>query len=1060
VRLIVTVVVCVLAPTVYTLLSLASVVPMTVPIFLGWLVWLQAVHVVAGVALWRRRATLSTRIKAALLSWGGLAVWYWLPAPVYFVLTMNLDELQVAWTALTFFWEVPVVGGAFVLAAQRLYPARARRGQDRDPALRYREVMRYPTLVAGLLFVFTLAGYALGTLQLRIFAALPPIEQVKNLSHGIVISLLLAVFYYLALDRMLEPARTRIAREAGVGVMVVRTVAGRILGVTLAVAISGFALSSLFVLQAFQVMVRESATTTLTRDLAQLAEAPDAGHQLGAVPRWGERGQLRLVHAGEALPAADFAPATRALVAGRSVGVVPDSRGDLKVVGVVDAQHLGGRLVGVIFLTDAYGPLRSAARFLVLAAVSVLVVTVGMLVFASRASTQAVRALSSAVRRVEAGQVDETVLRLETGDEIGELSAVVERYVRQSHDLRENLEEKVRDKTRRLQTLQHIDRSILAAESAEAIARAALPRLRSIVPCTWSAVLLLEGDTGEARVMATDGTGGPAEGQVLPLTALPAGAVLGAPLEVGGEPIGVLCIAGSPPGGVDDDHAEIVGEVANQLAVAIHGARLREALDHQQQRLQELVEHLPEGVLLIERDGRIALANPFARAQLAAVAMLSPEGHVTDVGGLSLARLLAAPGIEPVEIAAGGVRVFQVATRRLDAAHGVVVVIRDVTREREAQKAEQQQARLAAVGQLAAGIAHDFNNILMTIVNSAELAQRRYSDATFVNGRLDLIVEQGERAAALVRQILDFSRQSPPSLQPLDLSGLVQETIELLQRTLPATIGIALEADAGSFPVSADPNQLRQVLTNLAVNARDAMPLGGELRFRLSHRHDDAGPEQGSAEWLVIEVTDTGVGMPADVRERIFEPFFTTKAPGRGTGLGLSQAYGIVEQHGGRITVESGAERGTTFTITLPALAEDPAAAAAADDPTLFTGQGETVLIVEDEVPVRHTLAQILGDLNYHVLVAPSAEDAVTVYDAHAGEVALVLTDLVMPGMGGIGLLRALRERACRAPIVMMSGYVGEAASETITGVSAWVQKPVSARRLGQIIQEALTAPV
>ena len=210
----------------------------------------------------------------------------------------------------------------------------------------------------------------------------------------------------------------------------------------------------------------------------------------------------------------------------------------------------------------------------------------------------------------------------------------------------------------------------------------------------------------------------------------------------------------------------------------------------------------------------------------------------------------------------------------------------------------------------------------------------------------------------------------------------------------------------------------------------------------------------------MIEVSDTGVGMPEEVRERIFEPFFTTKAPGRGTGLGLSQAYGIVQQHGGRITVDSGAEGGTIFTITLPALSEDPVAAAACDDPALFTGQGETVLIVEDEVPVRHTLAQILGDLNYRVLVAPSAEDAVTVYDAHPGEVALVLTDLVMPGMGGIGLLRALRERACSAPVVMMSGYVGEAASETIAGVSAWVQKPVSARRLGQIIQEALAAPV
>ncbi len=282
-RLIVAVVVCVLAPMVYTLLSLASVVPMTVPIFLGWLAWLQLVHVVAGVALWRRRATLSTRAKAALLSWGGLVFWYWLPAPVYFVLTMNLDELQVAWTALTFFWEVPVVGGAFVLAAQRLYPARANRG----PARRYREVMRYPTLVAALLFVFTLAGYGLGTLQLRFFAALPAIEQAKNFSHGIVISLLLAVFFYLALDRMLEPARARIAREAGVGAMVVRTVAGRILGVSLAVTISGFALISLFVLQAFQVMVRESATATLTRDLAHLAESPDTARQLGAVPALG-----------------------------------------------------------------------------------------------------------------------------------------------------------------------------------------------------------------------------------------------------------------------------------------------------------------------------------------------------------------------------------------------------------------------------------------------------------------------------------------------------------------------------------------------------------------------------------------------------------------------------------------------------------------------------------------------------------------------------------------------------------------------------------------------------
>src|SRR5262245_54106681 len=369
------VVVCVLAPAVYTVRSLAGVVPMTVPVLLGWLAWLQLVHVAAGIALWRRRATLSTRTKAALLSWGGLVFWYWLPAPLYFVLTMNLDELQLVWTALTFFWEVPVVGGAFVLAAQRLYPARVRGGQDRDPARRYREVVRYPALVAGLLFVFTLAGYGLGTLQLRVFAAMPPIEQAKNFSHGIVISLLLAVFYYLALDRMLEPARSRIAREAGVGGMVVRTVAGRILGVSLAVAIGGFALISLFVLQAFQVMVRESATATLRSDLAQLAAASDTPRQLSAVPRWGERGQLWLLRGGETLPATEFAPATRALAAGPVPIVAHDSRGDLKVVGVVDAPRLGGRLVGVIFLTDAYGALKSAARLLGIAGGCVLIVT-------------------------------------------------------------------------------------------------------------------------------------------------------------------------------------------------------------------------------------------------------------------------------------------------------------------------------------------------------------------------------------------------------------------------------------------------------------------------------------------------------------------------------------------------------------------------------------------------------------------------------------------------------------------------------------------------------------
>jgi len=660
------VVVGVLAPSIYTALSIARLMPMTVPIFLGWLGWLQAVHVVVAVVLWRRRARLTTRWKAALLSWGGLAFWYWLPAPIYFLLTMNLDRLQLQWTALAFFWEVPVVGGAFVLAAQRLYPSRRR--LSNDPARRYRAVMRYPTQVGTLLFVFTLLGYTLGALQLRVFAAMPLVEQVKNVGHGVVISLLLAVFYHLGLDRVLEPVRSQIARQGGLGTLVARTVAGRILGVSLAVAVSGFALITLFVLQAFQAMVADSAATTLARDLPTLARRADARPRLGAHPEWGPHAQLRLLRPGETLPAADFSPETRERLARGGEGLVHDTRGELKVVAFVPAPHLGGTLVGVAYHADGYGGLRVAARSLALAGVFVLTVTVGMLVFASRASTQAVRALSSAVRRVEAGHVADPVLRVDTGDEIGELSAVVERYIRRSRDLSDNLQDKVREQTRelsaraqRLEALQHIDRSILAAESIDAVARAALPRLKRIVPYHWGAVLLFEPDG--ARVAVTHGDGAPPEGHVVPMEDLPSTAVMqsagpryiadlaagssrrvpvfrrlvtrgarsliGAPLIASGETIGLLCVAATEAGGFDADHTQIVSEVANQLAVAIHQAQLRGELGRQQARLQAVVQHLPEGVLLLEPDGRATVANPRGRAHLGAVAALGAGGEVT-----------------------------------------------------------------------------------------------------------------------------------------------------------------------------------------------------------------------------------------------------------------------------------------------------------------------------------------------------------------------------------------------------------------------------------------------
>jgi two-component system cell cycle sensor histidine kinase/response regulator CckA len=1114
---------CIPVPSAYAILALLDLVPMNVGIYLGWLVWLQAVHAAAGLVLWRHRATFSSRLKTLLLFWGGLAFWYWLPAPIYFLLTMNIDALQLKWTALAFFWEVPVVGGAFVLVVQRLFPS-SRRHPRLPPAGRYRDVVRYPTKVALLLFIFTLAGYVLGALQLRWFADMPVIEQVKNAAHGLVISLLLAVFYYLALDRVLEPVRARIAREHGLGAVVARTVAGRILGVSTAVAVAGFALIGLFVLQAFQGMVRESLAETVRQDLIHLAAAPEMDSARLTGPRaWGERGRLLVVRVGDELPDEEFSPETRRQVAAAAAGVVHDTRRDLKVVGFIRAPRLEGTLVGVAFLADSYGPLWSAGRLLGFAGACVLVVTLGMLAFASRASTRAVRALSSAVRRVEAGDVDEADLRLDTADEIGELSAVVERYVRQSRDLRATLETKVRDKTselsakleeierqdaalrrsaQRLEALQHIDRSILAAESGEPIARAALPRLRRIVPFTWAAVLLFEAEHGHARVVVTDGAGSPAEGTRLPVHDLPAAetlqakgvryledlearrhclpvfdrllqggtrSLISAPLAASGATIGLLVCASTEPAGFDRDHTEIVGEVANQLAVALHQARLHEALDREQRRLHAVVEHLPEGVLLLDRDGRIALANPFARAHVSGLVALSAAGDIASIGGVSLSALLSAPETEPREITTEGPipQVFQMAARRLDGPQGpqgCVLVLRDVTRERESQRAAQQQARLAAVGQLAAGIAHDFNNILMTIMNSAELARRRQADAAFAGARLDTILKQVDRAAALVRQILDFGRRSAPALQPVDLAVLVQQTIGLLDRTLPETIRVVLETVPGRFVIDADLNQLSQVLTNLAVNARDAMPGGGELRFRLFREPAaaEARPAAAAApDWLVLTVSDTGTGMPAEVRERVFEPFFTTKAPGQGTGLGLSQAYGIVQQHGGQIAVESEPGRGTVFTLRFPALlAGAPSTGPAVEGGPSVAGQGETLLVVEDEAGVRNSVAQILDDLNYRVLTAASAEEALGLHAEHGGGVALVLSDLVMPGIGGLGLVHGLRARGARVPVVIMSGYMADTARQGVDGVVAWVQKPVSAARLGTIIHDALAGRV
>ncbi|RLG59502.1 MAG: hypothetical protein DRN95_01930 [Candidatus Hydrothermarchaeota archaeon] len=393
----------------------------------------------------------------------------------------------------------------------------------------------------------------------------------------------------------------------------------------------------------------------------------------------------------------------------------------------------------------------------------------------------------------------------------------------------------------------------------------------------------------------------------------------------------------------------------------------------------------------------------------------------------------------------------------------VVHIARDITQRRETQQMIQQQDRLAAVGRLAAGIAHDFNNLLSVIIGYAQILEMREDIPESAKRELKTIERQGLRAVHLIRQILDFSRKSVIQRKPLDLVPFLKETVKFLKRTIPESIEIVLEMDPGKYIVNADPAQIQQMLANLAVNARDAMPEGGELGFqlsRLSLRPEDEAPfpDMQPGEWIVLSVWDTGVGIPPEILPRIFEPFFTTKEAGKGSGLGLAQVYGIVKQHDGFIGVESRVGEGTKFTIYLPFSGEAEGELEEEVPEEVPHGRGETILVVEDEPAVLFMIGEVLEGLGYRVLKVGSGREALRVYEQHREEIALVLTDLVMPEMGGMRLYQALRELNPEVKVVVMTGYSSEKEIKELLsqGIVTWVQKPIDITKLAKLMKEVL----
>jgi nitrogen-specific signal transduction histidine kinase/ActR/RegA family two-component response regulator len=392
-----------------------------------------------------------------------------------------------------------------------------------------------------------------------------------------------------------------------------------------------------------------------------------------------------------------------------------------------------------------------------------------------------------------------------------------------------------------------------------------------------------------------------------------------------------------------------------------------------------------------------------------------------------------------------------------------VLLLRDVTQEHEIQRRIQQQERLAAVGQLAAGIAHDFNNVMSTIVLYAQMAARSPNLSSRDRERMDIIDGQARHASRLIQQILDFSRRGVLERRSLDLLPLVKEHVQILKRTLPENIHVELAYEENKYVVNADPTRIQQVLMNLAVNARDAMPEGGKLCMTLALLNVEASkfaplPEMPPGVWVALTVSDTGTGIPLDILPRIYDPFFTTKAPGKGSGLGLSQVHGIVMQHMGHIDVQSEVGTGTTFCIYLPALLAQDSEALSSVPESMAKGAGETLLVVEDNAATREALIEGLEILNYHVIAAKNGREALAVLEQQYEDITLVLSDVVMPDMGGIALLRALRARVLDIGVILMTGHSFERELKDLwnLGMVAWLPKPISLARLAEVVDHAL----
>jgi signal transduction histidine kinase/ActR/RegA family two-component response regulator len=459
--------------------------------------------------------------------------------------------------------------------------------------------------------------------------------------------------------------------------------------------------------------------------------------------------------------------------------------------------------------------------------------------------------------------------------------------------------------------------------------------------------------------------------------------------------------------------------------------------------------------------------------------------HPDDYPGFSeLARVaMAEAGIfrweGRVRPASGDVRYVQIVAQPQRKPDGTVLsdgLIVDITEQRRAQerlRESEEQLRhtqkMEAVGRLAGGVAHDFNNLITIIRASAGflLEDTGASDPRRDDERE--IAVAADRAAALTRQLLSFSRRQPLAERLLDVNEIVANLRPMLSRLIGEHIAVSMRLHERRAWVRADLGQLEQVLVNLAINARDAMPDGGRLAIETAvvavddpsaAGHASHGFVASAGTYVRLAVCDDGVGMTPEIRARIFEPFFTTKGPGKGTGLGLATVYGVVKQAEGHVCVHSAPGEGTAFELFLPLADEAPAPAAASAEPATTVEGSETILLVEDEAGLRALARRILERHGYAVLACADGREALAAASAHPASIDVVLTDVVMPGMSGRAMAECFRAERPDTPVVYMSGYTDNDAllDGTREARASFIQKPFAPAELLRVVREALDA--